>query len=75
MFTTAILTYSYFDKKNSVQTLSNQIAIQTTTRDSLLKEYQETTFGVTPFNFSDKYKAMDGVLSSIYVIPVRRIMY
>ena len=65
--TAAILTYSYFDKKNSVQTLSDQIALQTTTRDSLLKEYQETTAGVTPFNFTDKYKAMDGVLSSIYV--------
>ena len=67
--TAAILTYSYFDKKNSVQTLSNQIALQTTTRDGLLKEYQETTAGVTPFNFTDKYKAMDGVLSSIYVNP------
>jgi hypothetical protein len=65
--TAAILTYSYFDKKNSVQTLSDQIALQTTTRDNLLKEYQDTTVGVTPFNFSDKYKAMDDVLSSIYV--------
>ena len=65
--TAAILTYSYFDKKDSVQTLSDQIALQTTTRDGLLKEYQETTAGVTPFNFTEKYKAMDGVLSSIYV--------
>ena len=67
--TAAILTYSYFDKKNSVQTLSNQIALQTTTRDGLLKEFQERTVGVTPYNFTDKYKAMDGVLSSIYVNP------
>ena len=65
--TAAILTYSYFDKKNSVQTLSDQIALQTTTRDGLLKEYQETTAGVTAFNFAEKYKAMDEVLSSIYV--------
>ena len=65
--TAAILTYSYFDKKDSVQSLSDQIALQTTTRDGLLKEYQETTAGVTPFNFAEKYKAMDGVLSSIYV--------
>ena len=69
VFTAAILTYSYFDKKNSVQTLSDQIVLQTTTRDSLLKEYQERTGGVTPFNFAEKYKAMDGVLSSIYVNP------
>jgi hypothetical protein len=67
VFTAAILTYSYFDKKNSVQTLSDQIALQTTTRDNLLKEYQDTTVGVTPFNFAEKYKAMDDVLSSIYV--------
>ena len=69
MATAAILTYSYFDKKDSVQSLSDQIVLQTTTRDGLLKEYQETTVGVTPFNFTDKYKAMDGVLSSIYVNP------
>lgn len=67
--TAAILTYSYFDKKDSVQSLSNQIVLQTTTRDGLLKEYQKTTAGVTPFNFTEKYKAMDGVLSSIYVNP------
>ena len=54
--TAAILTYSYFDKKNSVQTLSDQIALQTTTRDGLLKEYQETTAGVTPFNFTENIK-------------------
>ena len=59
--------YSYFDKKNSIQSMSDQIATQTTTRDSLLKEYQEKTVGITPYNFTDKYKAMDQVLSSIYI--------
>ena len=63
----SILTYSYFDKKNSIQSLSDQIATQTTTRDSLLKEYQEKTAGVTLYNFTDKYKAMNQVLNSIYV--------
>ena len=35
--TASILTYSYFDKKNSVQSLSDQIATQTTTRDQSVK--------------------------------------
>ena len=66
--TASILTYSYFDKKNSVQSMSDQIAAQTTTRNELLNDYQQKTFGVTAFNFTDQYKAMDGILDSTYII-------
>ncbi|WP_428909279.1 hypothetical protein [Niallia sp. Krafla_26] len=65
--TASILTYTYFDKKDSIGTLSANIETQTLTRDTLLKEYQQKTTGVTEFNFVDQYKAMNETLSTIYV--------
>ncbi|WP_338470406.1 hypothetical protein R4Z10_16610 [Niallia sp. XMNu-256] len=67
VITAFVLTYTYFDKKNSIENLSINIESQTQTRDTLLKEYQEKTTGVTAFNFTDQYKATAVGLSTIYV--------
>jgi hypothetical protein len=62
----SFLTYSYFDTKHSIQTLSENITAQTTVRDQLLKEYGERTAGVTEFNVRDQYIVLDDFLNNIY---------
>ena len=68
--TTAFLVYSYFDTKNSVETLSESITAQTALRDQLLQEYQTKNIGVTESNFAEKYRFLNQFLGSIYVDTV-----
>ncbi|MCM3568389.1 hypothetical protein [Neobacillus mesonae] len=63
----SFLTYSYFDSKNSIKTLSETINAKTTIRDQLLNDYKTKTNGVSEFNFIDKYQQLDKFLQSIYV--------
>lgn len=65
--TTAFLTFSYFNTKSTVETLSESITTQTIERDQLLNEYQQKKAGVTEFNFKDKYLLLNKVLSTTYV--------
>jgi len=75
--TLSFLTYRYFDTKDSIKTLTESIAAQTTTRDTLLKEYQGNTTGVSEFNFTDQYKSLDQFLNNIYenTIPLQERVY
>ena len=62
----SMLTYRYFDTKDSIKTLSENIAVQTTTRDTVLKDYQGYTTGVTEYSYTDQYRALDLFLNNIY---------
>ena len=66
--TAAILTYSYFDKKNSVQTLSESNSPSNYYPGQSVKRIsRDNSRGNTRLILAEKYKAMDEVLSSIYV--------
>lgn len=65
--TTSFLAYSYFDTKNSVETLAESITAQTTVKDQLIQEYQKKQAGVTEYNFTEKYRSLNQFLGSIYV--------
>ena len=59
-------TYYYFHTKDSIEQLSENIATQTTERDSILNEYQASTTGVTAYNFIDRYRSLNLFLNRIY---------
>lgn len=64
---TSFLTYAYFETKNTVQTLTKSIEIQTAARDQLQQEYHTYTTGATEYNYADNYKLLDKYLNNIYV--------
>ncbi|WP_216828810.1 PilN domain-containing protein [Alkalihalobacterium elongatum] len=73
----SFLTYTYFETKNSVQSLEQQVVAQTAELHQLEQDFITKTTGITEYNYVDYYTSMNTFLGGIYkdTVDLKEQMY